>query len=168
MTACIRYEVKPLTIAELQALHVGDWLWVIDRFSEYSVERTYYAQILFNPITDIAAVLGSDEQHCSCYSIEDYGIKWFAYKNKEQAEIPETFSIAKHVGQNLKVVRVENGFTQKQVADDLGIPVSTYANFEQGRNELNYDFLVVLRAYFGLDLNKLFALPDGVAVVKAV
>ena len=77
--------MKPLTIDELKALQVGDWVWVVDKTSEFLGERTYYSQILFNPIDDIGAVLGSDEQHCGCYNMSNYGKTWRAYKNKEQA-----------------------------------------------------------------------------------
>lgn len=86
----------------------------------------------------------------------------YGYFKRTSISLPakqiRNFSVSECVGANLKIIRLERGITQQRVADDLGIPVSTYANFEQGRNELNYNFIVVLRGYFGLDLNKLFDL----------
>lgn len=34
------------------------------------------------------------------------------------------------IGARLKGLRADAGLTQRQVADDLGIPVSTYSNYE--------------------------------------
>ena len=42
---------------------------------------------------------------------------------------------------NLKSVRLENGLTQKQVAQHLGVVESCYANWEQGRTEPNLEML---------------------------
>ena len=42
---------------------------------------------------------------------------------------------------NLKSVRLENGLTQKQVAQHLGVVESCYANWEQGRTEPNIEML---------------------------
>lgn len=36
---------------------------------------------------------------------------------------------------NLKLLRLDIGLSQKKVADRMGIAVSTYANWEQGRTE---------------------------------
>lgn len=38
-------------------------------------------------------------------------------------------------GNRLKFLRSEKQLSQKQVADRLGVAVSTYANWEQGRRE---------------------------------
>lgn len=38
---------------------------------------------------------------------------------------------------NLKEIRVSHNFTQKEVADLLGVVESCYANWEQGRAEPN-------------------------------
>lgn len=64
-----------LTIEELKALQVGDWVWVIGiehKFNEY-------AQIKYN--SQEKWVDGTYE-----YLYFNYGKTWVAYKNKEQSE----------------------------------------------------------------------------------
>lgn len=69
---------KPLTIDELKALKVGDWVWVKDTLEEkywrvYSNEGGRLIILASDCITD-------------SFLYSDYGTKWLAYKNKEQAE----------------------------------------------------------------------------------
>jgi len=75
--------MKPLTIEELKALEVGDWVWVIDKDYE---EQGNYVSIL-----DVAiSWLETDSINgVEAFYWEDYGTKWLAYKNKEQAEAEE-------------------------------------------------------------------------------
>ena len=56
---------------------------------------------------------------------------------------------------NLKSIRKESGLTQKQVAMQLGVVESCYANWEQGRTEPNIDMLRKLSRIFGVSLNEL-------------
>ncbi|MDE7082161.1 MAG: helix-turn-helix domain-containing protein [Clostridia bacterium] len=44
-------------------------------------------------------------------------------------------NVSEIFGNRLKLLRNEKQFSQKQLADKLGIAVSTYANWEQGRRE---------------------------------
>lgn len=70
--------MKPLTIDELKALEVGDWVW-IENIGEYSFYGSTY---------DYKS-RKQDDMFClrfSGYTYSDYGTKWVAYKNKEQAE----------------------------------------------------------------------------------
>lgn len=80
--------MKPLTIEELKDLEVGNWVWVelihcledIDRFTEGQ-----YVQIHYGGTNSIQCYkLKSENEVLLLYS--DYGTKWLAYKNKEQAE----------------------------------------------------------------------------------
>lgn len=68
--------MKPLTIEQLKALEVGDWVYVIDlkrkNYAAY-VQKDTKATDKFNQLTWTLFY---------CY----YGKQWFAYKNKEQAE----------------------------------------------------------------------------------
>lgn len=69
---------KPLTVEELKALKVFDWVWIKrEKFSTYR-QKT-----------------GNDEEHFPAYlgdfmtddlPYSTYGTEWVAYKNKEQAE----------------------------------------------------------------------------------
>ena len=56
----------------------------------------------------------------------------------------------------LKSLRQENQLSQKVVAAKMGIPVSTYANWEQGRTEPNLYDLYRLIKLFDIDANELF------------
>lgn len=69
---------KPLTIEELKALQVGDWVWVINLCKN----RGTYRRITAFPS---ARGLYFDK----IFDYEDYGRLWLAYKNKEQAEAEE-------------------------------------------------------------------------------
>lgn len=72
-------KMKPLTIDELKALEVGDWVWLI--YLENNDRE--YAKIMSN---------GKDMmQFCTAFPLppyiySDYGKTWLTYKSKEQAE----------------------------------------------------------------------------------
>ncbi len=57
--------------------------------------------------------------------------------------------------QNLKTIRRSYGFTQKQVAGELGVVESCYANWEQGRTEPNIEMLRKLGEIFQVSLDEL-------------
>jgi DNA-binding XRE family transcriptional regulator len=48
----------------------------------------------------------------------------------------------------LKKVRIENGFTQRQVSEILKMPLDTYKNYEQGKREPKIDTLKQLATLF--------------------
>ena len=56
---------------------------------------------------------------------------------------------------NLKEIRKERGFTQKQVAKWLNVVESCYANWEQGRTEPNVDMLRKLGELFDVSIDEL-------------
>ena len=68
---------KPLTIEELKALGKGDWVRKINLEKPKSTPR--YEIVTYN--YEQCIVL-----HGYYHSYKDYGVKWIAYKNKEQAE----------------------------------------------------------------------------------
>lgn len=57
--------------------------------------------------------------------------------------------------QNLKDIRRECNLTQKQVAINLGVVESCYANWEQGRTEPNIDMLRKLGVIFDVSIDEL-------------
>ncbi|MBE7060962.1 MAG: helix-turn-helix transcriptional regulator [Clostridiales bacterium] len=57
--------------------------------------------------------------------------------------------------ENLKSARKGVGFTQKQVAEKLGVVESCYANWEQGRTEPNVDMLRKLAEIFDISIDEL-------------
>ena len=49
---------------------------------------------------------------------------------------------------NMKAIREKSGKTQQEVADDLGVSVSTYRSWEQGKRDINGKKLMMLADYF--------------------
>lgn len=74
---------NPLTIYELCALEVGDWVWVVDLITQ----QGQYAQISF--YKKLGKVL-EGKFYNVIPNMSTYGRTWLAYKNKEQAEILES------------------------------------------------------------------------------
>ncbi len=59
-------------------------------------------------------------------------------------------------GNNLRELRAEKHLTQEQVAEQIAVGVSTYANWEQGRREPSLYHLLCLASIFEVDMNTLF------------
>lgn len=72
---------KPLTIDELKALEVGDWVWLVYKNTVYR----RYTQIQAIEGTRLY-VWGRGLAECEMKQYSDYGKTWLAYKNKEQEE----------------------------------------------------------------------------------
>lgn len=62
----------------------------------------------------------------------------------------------KVIGNNLKLLREANKFTQDQVASFLGINRSTYSNYETGDREVPLDVLEKVSDLYGCELHLLF------------
>lgn len=60
------------------------------------------------------------------------------------------------VGNNLKMLREANRFSQEQVSSFLGINRSTYSNYELGERETPLDVLEKASDLFGCELHLLF------------
>lgn len=58
--------------------------------------------------------------------------------------------------EKLKELRNEKGYPQKTVANKLGVAVSTYANWEQGRTEPSVYDILNLTWVFEVEANELF------------
>lgn len=72
--------MKPLTIEELKELKIGDWVWIItEHYSRYIWIEDTAGKCLHYQYSDI-------ENMVFTFNYSDYGTKWLAYKNKEQAE----------------------------------------------------------------------------------
>lgn len=73
--------MKPLTIEQLKKLEVGDWVWIVSlekNVGVYSKIEEYIDPITMRQFTQLKGLRG--------LSYDNYGKKWLAYKNKEQAE----------------------------------------------------------------------------------
>ena len=55
----------------------------------------------------------------------------------------------------LQRLRKSRGFSQQQIADELGISRQTYSNYELGKREANYDTLRKLADYFHVSVDTL-------------
>lgn len=64
--------------------------------------------------------------------------------------------MSKFFGSQLKKARQNKGFSQNQLAQKLGLSVSTYANYEQGRRFPDYDDMVNIISVLDLNANLLF------------
>lgn len=56
----------------------------------------------------------------------------------------------------LREIRQERELSQKQIAEELNIAVSTYANWEQGRREPCINDIFKLLSVLEIDANELF------------
>lgn len=63
-------------------------------------------------------------------------------------------------GERLKELRIEQGKTQAQVAEDLGISSVAYLHYEKNQREPSFDLLVNMAKYFNISLDYLFGLDD--------
>lgn len=69
----------------------------------------------------------------------------------------------KAISNNLKLLRENSGYTQKQIADFLGVNRSAYANYESGDRTAPLPVLESVANLFGIDLSLLFADDDASA-----
>ena len=67
----------------------------------------------------------------------------------------------KSVSNNLKLLRENSGYTQKQIADFLGVNRSAYANYEAGERNVPLTVLESVAKLFGIDLSVLLADDDA-------
>lgn len=61
----------------------------------------------------------------------------------------------------LKELRKESPYTQKDIAEKLGISVSAYQYYEAGKNEPNIEKLKILADMFNVTLDYLTGRSDG-------
>lgn len=74
--------MKALTIEELKALSIGDFVWMVSLLKGYI--PTSYHEITWGVSEELFYTLSNGMRNCVIYA--DYGRTWLAYKNKEQAE----------------------------------------------------------------------------------
>lgn len=66
----------------------------------------------------------------------------------------------KDLKDKLKQARIENGFTQKQVAQQVGITPNAIANYELGTREPSLDTLAQLCKCYGVSADYLLGLTE--------
>lgn len=62
--------------------------------------------------------------------------------------------------ENLKRLRTSCNLTQKEMADKLGMNQQTYANYETGRREPDFDTLKEIASYFNVSIDFLLDIDD--------
>lgn len=53
----------------------------------------------------------------------------------------------------LRMLRESRGLSRQQIADDLGMPKSTYTHYEDGSNEPRISVIVAFAQYFGISID---------------
>ncbi len=79
-------------------------------------------------------------------------VRLFAWQNRRILSMDNIEIFSKQ----LKALREEKQYSQKQLAEKLGVPVSTYANWEQGRREPSLSDIYNLIQVLETDANELF------------
>ena len=65
-----------------------------------------------------------------------------------------------YLGQRLKELREEKGYTQKQLADNLGINSVTYLHYEKEQREPPLPLLADIAKFYGVSVDYLLGLSD--------
>lgn len=99
--------MKPLTIEELKNLPLGEWVWIIDtsEVTKEDYDGSMYARKYYQSFPDKYFDCGTLGRGYS-FKYADYGTKWTAYKNKEQAECDgEILNLPCKVGDTVWLVK---------------------------------------------------------------
>ena len=65
-----------------------------------------------------------------------------------------------NMGEKLKSLRIEKKFTQKQIADRIGLAISAVSSYESGTRYPSYDVLVKLARIFHVSTDYLLGITD--------
>lgn len=57
--------------------------------------------------------------------------------------------------ENIRNLRIDNGYTQKQIAQQLGISQNTYSQYEVGVLNYPVDALMILADFYGVSVDYL-------------
>ncbi len=63
-------------------------------------------------------------------------------------------------GNNLRRIRLEKGFTQEQLANELGVEISQISRIERGVISTSIYTLYQISTFFDIDVNELFDLSE--------
>lgn len=66
----------------------------------------------------------------------------------------------KTVGERLKELRLNGGFTQQDIADELQIDRSNYSKYELGKLEISIEMLIALAKFYGVTADYIIGLED--------
>ena len=72
----------------------------------------------------------------------------------------------KAVGHNLRIVRMQYGFTQIDIAVKLGMSQNGYSKIELGRTQLTLEMLILISDLFDMEVQELVSHISCDAVMK--
>ena len=104
---------KPLTIKELKALPLGEWVWIVDKETP---QHTGYYKIDLFAVSHLHLVQGLSK---AVIPFSTYGTEWFAYKNKEEAEGKYDIAKYKEFYELVKSYYKDLDDLAKRIQDDL-------------------------------------------------
>lgn len=61
----------------------------------------------------------------------------------------------------IKELREQRGISMRKAAEEIGIPYTTYVNYEKGEREPNSEMLIVLANYFSVSIDYLLGRSDS-------
>lgn len=61
------------------------------------------------------------------------------------------------IGKKLQTIRKSNGFTQEQLAEQIGVSVRYVSDVEQDRAKPSYEVLIKICNIFNISLNQVFS-----------
>lgn len=64
------------------------------------------------------------------------------------------------LGQKLKELRIANGYTQKEIADKLGINSVTYLHYEKSQRQPPLELLADIAALYDVSVDYLLGIKD--------
>lgn len=111
--------MKPLTIEQLKALPDGDWVWVED-FTK-SVNKSVYdcGEYCHKVPPYLDGFCYGWQGSGGFHRYEEYGTKWLAYKNKEQAEAEGDGYEDRYCALKAAIVEVCDKLNNKQYNDEF-------------------------------------------------
>ena len=76
--------------------------------------------------------------------------RYLKLKKQKEEEKKNLFSV------RLKELRLQHGFSQEELAEQIGIKQNSYSDWEHGKSKPNYEKLEKIADFFGVSLDWLF------------
>lgn len=69
-------------------------------------------------------------------------------------------TVINKIANNMKAIRINKKLSQKEVAQNIGIPQTEYSNIENGTTEPTLSMLEKITEYFGVSITELFEMAN--------
>ncbi len=70
------------------------------------------------------------------------------------------------ISERLKNIRIKQGFNKTEFAKDIGIPYTTYNNYETGQREPSSDFLKIISNKYNVSIDYIMGIKDDYEISK--